>query len=95
MKYFFLCILFSLIGVITFLALNDEPTFPFGGPTESILTEAKSSGDMSILRKDPFYTGYRASNEYRFRMAFIGMGISIMGAVGWFAIRSAESSNTK
>ena len=95
MKYIFLCLFISLIGAVTFLIFDDGASFPLGGPTQSILTEAKSSGDLSIPRKDPFYMGYRASNEYRLRVALIGMGISVMGALGWVAIRKAESSNPK
>lgn len=95
MKYIFLCTFISLVGAITILIFNDSPSFSLGGPTQYILTEAKSSGDRGILRKDPFYMGYRASNEYRLRLAIIGMGITVMGALGWVAIRKSEISNKK
>ncbi|MEO5915900.1 MAG: hypothetical protein ABIS50_16815 [Luteolibacter sp.] len=97
MKYIYLGSYAAFLGIIIFLMFdaNHRTTFPFGGPHQASISKVEESGDRTLYEKDPFYVGYRANNNYRQTLGFIGVGISVTGVLGWLAIRNAEKAKIR
>ena len=95
MKCLYLCSYACLLGIIIFLAYaaDNNMEFPFGGPTQRTIREFDETGNHDVLKRDSFHVGYMANNRYRQILSYIGVGVSVIGAVGWCAIRKAESSS--